>query len=111
MNKKRKECNTDNTDITDTTSSGSLMSFVVRTSKPAKNEIDKQIARALYATNSSFICLEQSEVKKAIALLRPGYVPPSRNDVSGRLANALRGCLEVTFVFHFMDGLMCIMNP
>lgn len=90
VNKKRKECNTDITDTrSDTTSSGSLMSFVVRTSKPAKNEIDKQIARALYATNSSFICLEQSEVKKAIALLRPGYVPPSRNDVSGRLLDQI----------------------
>src|SRR5579872_6375752 len=40
-------------------SSTSLSSFIVRTSKSTKLEIDKQIARAVYATNSSFNCMEQ----------------------------------------------------
>lgn len=77
VSKKRRE--------TSNSTAGSLSSFVIRTSKSDKEEIDKQIARALYATNSSFTCIEQPEVKKAIALLRPGYVPPSRYDVSNRL--------------------------
>lgn len=70
---------------TSNSAAGSLSSFVIRTSKSDKEEIDKQIAKALYATNSSFTCIEQPQVKKAIALLRPGYVPPSRHDVSNRL--------------------------
>lgn len=77
----KKKKNTTNS----STGSGSLSQFVIRTNRSDKEEIDKQIARAIYATNSSFTFIEQPEVKKAIALLRPGYVPPSRHDVANRL--------------------------
>ncbi|KAH1021490.1 hypothetical protein HUJ04_010996 [Dendroctonus ponderosae] len=43
-----------------------------------KHLIDKQIAKAIFATHSSFRCIENSEVKKAIHLLRPGYSPPRK---------------------------------
>jgi hypothetical protein len=57
--------------------SGSISSFVVRTPQKLKHDLDKQIAKAIYQTNSSFRCLEKSEVSKAIEMLRPGYVPPT----------------------------------
>jgi hypothetical protein len=57
--------------------SGSISSFVVRTRQKLKHDLDKQIAKAIYQTNSSFRCLEKSEVSKAIEMLRPGYVPPT----------------------------------
>lgn len=59
-----------------------LSSFVVRTSQDKKKELDKQIARAIFATNCSFRSIEHKEVRKAIEMLRPGYVPPSRFQLS-----------------------------
>uniref|UniRef100_H3AJX7 Uncharacterized protein n=1 Tax=Latimeria chalumnae TaxID=7897 RepID=H3AJX7_LATCH len=35
----------------------------------------------------SFHCIEQPEVKKAINMLRPGYTPPSKFTLAGRLLN------------------------
>ena len=43
-----------------------MSGFVMRTSTAEKHKIDKQIAKAIFATNSSFRCIETSEVKKAI---------------------------------------------
>lgn len=99
-------------------SSTSLSSFIVRTSKSTKLEIDKQIARAVYATNSSFNCMEQPEVRKAISLLRPGYVPPSRYDVSNRLLDEIYNeeknkCfknLSESFVCLSLDGWSNVHN-
>lgn len=64
---------------------GNLSTFMVKTPQSSKEVIDKQIARAIYATNCSFRSIEHPQVKKAIALLRPGYPPPSRKEVSDRL--------------------------
>lgn len=64
-----------------------MKSFVVRTSNELKKNLDRQIAKAIYATNSSFRCIEQPEVIKAIEMLRPGYSPPSRFAVSSTLLN------------------------
>jgi len=50
----------------------SMSSFILRTTAAEKHKIDKQIAKAIFATNSSFRCIENSQVKKAIHLLRPG---------------------------------------
>ncbi|KAF2896054.1 hypothetical protein ILUMI_10124 [Ignelater luminosus] len=65
--------------------STSLKSFITKTSVQQKHELDKQIAKAVIATNSSFRCIEHPQVKKAIQLLRPGYIPPSRRMVSTTL--------------------------
>lgn len=62
-----------------------MSSFLTRTSSEKKRELDKQIAKAIFATNSSFRCVENPEVKKAIQMLRPGYSPPSRKVLSSTL--------------------------
>lgn len=66
-----------------------MSSFVMRTSTAEKHKIDKQIAKAIFATNSSFRCIENLEVKKAIQLLRPGYTPPSRKTVATSLLDEI----------------------
>ena len=43
-----------------------------------KKIIDKQVACAMFATNTPFRWIEHNEVKKMFAMLRPGYIPPSR---------------------------------
>lgn len=52
--------------------STSLESLITKTSVQQKHELDKQIAKVVFATNSSFRCIEHPEVKKATQLLRPG---------------------------------------
>lgn len=69
--------------------SANLSSFIVTTPKSTKETIDRQIAKAMFATNCSFRSIEHREVKKAISLLRPGYIPPSRKDISGKLLDQI----------------------
>lgn len=68
---------------------GHLSSFVVRTGQDKKKELDRQIAKAVYATNCSFRAIENKEIRKAIEMLRPGYVPPSRFQLSSTLLNEI----------------------
>lgn len=69
--------------------SGNLSSFVVTTPKSTKETIDRQIAKAMFATNCSFRSIEYQEAIRVISLLRPGYIPPSWKDVSGKLLNQI----------------------
>ncbi|XP_055845077.1 uncharacterized protein LOC129911335 [Episyrphus balteatus] len=62
-----------------------MTNFLVRTSEDLKKQLDHQIARAVYATNSSFRCVEHPQVKRTIEMLRPGYQPPSRFDLGNTL--------------------------
>lgn len=66
-----------------------LSAFVIRTSDDLKQQLDKQIAKAVYATNSSFRCVEHPHVKKAIEMLRPGYQPPSRFNLANELLDEI----------------------
>lgn len=59
--------------------------FAVRTSTMEKKNIDEQVARFIFATNSSFRIVEHPEFKKACSLLRPGYEPPNRRQIGGKL--------------------------
>lgn len=49
-----------------------MTSFVVKILTANKRNIDKHIAKAIFATNSSFRCIQHVQVKKAIQPLRPG---------------------------------------
>lgn len=66
-----------------------MTSFLVRTSSADKKNIDKQIAKAIFATNSSFRCIENVQVKKAIKALRPGYTPPCRKTIATTLLDEI----------------------
>ena len=57
-------------------------------SYPAK-QLNLQIARFFYACNIPFNVAENKEFKSMIALLRPGYSPPNRKELSGRLLDTI----------------------
>ncbi|XP_073499018.1 uncharacterized protein [Phyllobates terribilis] len=59
--------------------------FVIRTSRLEKELIDEKIAQFIYATNSSFRLTENPLFINMVQSLRPGYSPPSRADVAGKL--------------------------
>ena len=67
--------------------SASISNFVIKTSPQAKHNFDLQVARMVYATNSSFSLVEHKEFKKLCELLRPGYSPPSRKIIASTLLN------------------------
>ena len=64
-----------------------MSNFVIKTSACQKEELDLQVARYVYATNSPFSVVEHAEFKKLVNLMRPGYRPPDRFDVGGKLLN------------------------
>ncbi|XP_074977928.1 uncharacterized protein LOC142069721 [Caretta caretta] len=59
--------------------------FVIRTSRLRKEVIDKKNARFVYATNSPFWMIENPHLINMVWSLRPGYSPPNRADVTGKL--------------------------
>ena len=71
-----------------------LDNFVTKTTK-SEEVLDEQSAKFIYATNSSFRIVEHEEFIRIIQLLRPGYSPPSRFDISGKLLDTVhQKCLE-----------------
>jgi len=68
---------------------------VTKTTKSKKEVFDDQIAKFIYATNSSFRIVEDEKFIRLIQLLRPGYSPPSRFDISGKLLDVVhKKCLK-----------------
>lgn len=63
--------------------------YVIKTSATEKKELDTQVAKFVFATNSPFTVTEHDEFVKLCSMLRPGYVPPSRTDVGTKLLDAV----------------------
>ena len=57
----------------------------MQTSSKDKSDTDHQLAEMIYAINSPFSLVDHPEFTKLMSLLRPGYRPPTRYDVGGRL--------------------------
>ena len=66
-----------------------MSSYTVKTDSAAANQLHLQIARFFYACNIPFNVAEHKEFKSMISLLRPGYSPPNRKDLSGHLLNTI----------------------
>lgn len=107
----------------DTPSTGSQIStsiskFVIRTSDKDKISFDVQIAKYIYATNSSFAFVEHKEFKKMIQLIRPGYKPPNRDQIGNKLLDKvfnevnedIKKILKGKIVCMAMDGWSNIHN-
>ena len=62
-----------------------MNSFVIHTTRDFRDSIDHQVARYLFATNTPFKAVEHPEFKALLSALRPGYTPPSREAVAGKL--------------------------
>lgn len=79
---------TSSTSLSITSNSGTstnLDCFVIKTINLEKKNIDLQIAKFIYSTNSSFRLVKHKEFKKMIHLLRQGYKPPSRYHMANEL--------------------------
>ncbi|CAK9299166.1 unnamed protein product [Gordionus sp. m RMFG-2023] len=76
--------------------------------KNKKEEIDKQIAKAIYATNSSIKCVEHPEFIKTIHMLRPGYEPPSRKNIAEELLNKIYDEEKVSYFNNLTGKTGCL---
>lgn len=61
----------------------------MKTNPAKKMGLDEQVARYVYATNTSFRSVEHPQFKKLMDDLRPGYVPPTRLQVAGPLLDTI----------------------
>ena len=67
----------------------SLSSYLYTTTEDEKKALDIQVATMMYATNTPFNWIDHPQVKKVFSMLRPGYSPPSRHEVSTRLLDEI----------------------
>ena len=65
-----------------------LAHFAIRTDSNTVKRINEQIGRLFYACNIPFNVAEHAEFKSLINILRPGFVPPSRNDLAGSILDS-----------------------
>lgn len=91
-----------------TSKNSSMSSFVIRTNQSEKDKLDIQIARYLYATNTSFRAVEHREFKKMINALRPGYKPPNRNSVSTNLLDKVHNSVQSTIKENLCNKKVCL---
>ncbi|XP_057329227.1 uncharacterized protein LOC130670070 [Microplitis mediator] len=66
-------------------SQGKLISYVDKISKDKKIEMDKTLARAVFSSCSPFVPVGNNYLKKFLKLASPGYNPPSKDQLSGRI--------------------------
>jgi hypothetical protein len=95
-----------------------LQNYVIRTSAEKRGELDRDVARMVYATNSPFRLVENRHFINLVKDLRPGYQPPSRKDIGGKYLDVIyteerekaRKNLEGELVCLALDGWSNIHN-
>jgi len=86
----------------------SLNQFVVRTTQADKHNLDIQVARFIYATNTAFRAVEHVEFVKLVNMLRPGYVPPTRQSISSELLNQVYDSLTILTKKELQGKTVCM---
>jgi len=67
--------------------------YVMQMSESEKDAIDTQIAKYRYITNAPYSAVEHTSFCKLMTMLRPGYRPPRRFDIGGRLLNKVQATM------------------
>ena len=62
-----------------------IQEFVMKTRPDMKKQLDHQVGKFIYSTNTSFLAVEHREFKKLVQTLRPGYIPPTRKQIGGQI--------------------------
>lgn len=67
----------------------SISNYIHKTTAAQKEELDKTIAKFFYACNIPFRVNQNKHFKDFIQILRSGYEPPNRKQLSGELLNKI----------------------
>lgn len=81
----------------------SIFSYGVVTTASHKRDLDKSIAKFFYANNIPFNVSKNAEFKKMIENLRPGYIPPNRDQLSGNLLDEVHEDIEECLKKELLD--------
>lgn len=79
--------------------------FAIKTSS---TNLDLQIARFIYGTNSSFRVVEHPEFKKLINMLRLGYNLPTRQTITGNLLDSVYNMLQNNLKEQLAGKIVCM---
>lgn len=80
----------------------------LRTSAVKKQALDAQCARMIFGTNSAFRTVDHPEFRKFCEELRPGYTPPSRQEIGGRLLEKEFQTLQSVMKESLRDKTVCL---
>lgn len=86
---KRQRTDTESPSCSSVLKQPSMSNYIVKTTTAHKEEIDKAMAKFFYACNIPFRVSENRHFKDFIQVLRPGYEPPNRKQLSGDLLNRI----------------------
>ena len=67
---------------------------VQKISSSEKEKLDIQVARFFFAHNITFRTADHEEFHKLLHMLRPGYKPPSRKDISDTMIEQVHDSLQ-----------------
>lgn len=82
--------------------------FVIRTTDAQRHQLNIQVSRFVYATNSAFRSVEHPEFLKLIQMLRPGYKPPNRSNVANELLDEVHTSLEHDMKISLNHKTVCL---
>ena len=61
-----------------------LDTFVTKTTTYEKANLDEEVAKMVFATNSPFRLVEHPQFCRMVGKLRPGYSPPTRKEIADK---------------------------
>ena len=75
----------DSVSVTNTKRKASTLdTFVTKTTSYEKANLNEEVAKMVFATNSPFRLVEHPQFCKMVGKLRPGYTPPTRNEIANK---------------------------
>jgi len=86
---KRKRVDTESSSCSYVLKQPSISNYVIKTTTAHKEELNKAMAKFFYACNIPFRVSENEHFKNFIQILRPGYEPPNRKQLSGNLLDKI----------------------
>ncbi|XP_039309587.1 uncharacterized protein LOC113003598 isoform X3 [Solenopsis invicta] len=82
---------------------GTLNDFIIPTTKQQKNQFDEALAEFFYASNLAFEKVEHPSFLRFLNLLRPGYNPPNRKELSGPLLDIVSKKIDLMMTSELMQ--------
>ncbi|XP_045110374.1 uncharacterized protein LOC123504116 [Portunus trituberculatus] len=80
----------------------------MKISNTEKVALDQEIANYFYATNTPFQAIEHDQFIKMIRMLRPGYIPPNREQVEGPLLDQSFSSVNQVYLNEFKGKTVCM---
>ena len=85
-----------------------LDTFVTKTSSYEKANLDEEVAKMVFATNSSFRLVKHPQFCKMVGKLRPGYTPPTRKKIADKFLPMIYEKEYAKCATELKDEIVCL---